>query len=107
LDEAVEPGRWRRCLITTTPIEIAARIAITIRIGTTGDEEEEEELSFAGVAPPGAFVPPAAPPEPFEPPELAGCVPVEPLPGLLWPEPPLPPVLGLPFAADDGALDED
>lgn len=33
----VGPWRWRRCLITT-PIEIAARTAIAIRIGTSGEE---------------------------------------------------------------------
>jgi len=37
--------RWRRCLITTTPTEIAARTAIAIRIGTKGEElSSAEEL---------------------------------------------------------------
>jgi hypothetical protein len=35
------PWRWRRCLITTAPIEIAARAAIAIRIGTKGEEPPE------------------------------------------------------------------
>lgn len=33
------PRPWRRCLITTAPIEIAAKAAIAIRIGTRGEEE--------------------------------------------------------------------
>jgi hypothetical protein len=33
------PCRWRRWRIITTPIEIAAKTAITRRIGTRGEEE--------------------------------------------------------------------
>jgi hypothetical protein len=33
------PRRWRRCLITTAPIEIAASAAIAIRIGISGEDE--------------------------------------------------------------------
>jgi hypothetical protein len=76
------PRRWRRCLNTTAPIEMAARAAIAIRIGTRG---EEEEPSFWVVALSGL---PSAP----------DCWLVVPLPGLRWPVPSRPPVLGLPFA---------
>ena len=46
-------ARWRRCLITTAPIEIAARAAIAIRIGTRGEEPPsslEEARCSAGWA---------------------------------------------------------
>jgi len=39
-----EPPDCRRCRITTAPIEIAAKAAIAIRIGTKGEEEESELL---------------------------------------------------------------
>jgi hypothetical protein len=58
----------------TAPIEIAARAAIAIRIGTKG-EEELPEVVAVDVSP--GFV--------------GACwLPLEPLPGLLWPVPPLP-----------------
>jgi hypothetical protein len=46
LGEGVElaPWRWRRCRIITTPIEIAAKTAITRRIGTRGEELSLEVL---------------------------------------------------------------
>ncbi|MFN8163284.1 MAG: hypothetical protein U0R26_05530 [Solirubrobacterales bacterium] len=85
--------RWRRCLITTTPIEIAARAAIAIRIGTRGEEELPFEVeALAGCC--SATVP-------------AGCAPVVPLPGLPWPVPPSLPVVGLLLAPDDAPPDED
>jgi hypothetical protein len=37
-EEAVGARRWRRCLYVTTPTDIAARAAIPIRIGTSGEE---------------------------------------------------------------------
>jgi hypothetical protein len=49
LGEGVElaPWRWRRCRIITTPIEIAAKTAITRRIGTRGEEELSLDVLFA------------------------------------------------------------
>lgn len=44
-----EPWRWRRTRIARTAIEIAARTAIAIRIGTTGEELPPLSLE-AGVA---------------------------------------------------------
>jgi hypothetical protein len=48
--EKGEPGRWRFCLITTAPIEIAARTATAIRIGTSGEEPPslDEASLFTG-----------------------------------------------------------
>jgi hypothetical protein len=88
LGEIGEPGRCRRCLITTAPIEIAASAASAIRIGTRG----EEELLLGAEA------------------FLTGwaCEPVvEPLPGLPWPVPPPAPVLGLPLISAVGPPDDD
>lgn|GEM_PF-4809330 len=73
--------------MTTTPTEIAARAAIAIRIGTSGeeppsdDDEDEGELltGFADCTEPD-----------FGPPVVA-------LPGLPWPVPVPVPVLGLGF----------
>ena len=47
---AVGPPRWRRCLIITTATEMAARTAIAIRIGTSG-EELPLSLDFEAWAP--------------------------------------------------------
>lgn len=83
------PPRWRRCLITTAPIEIAASAAITIRIGTRGEDEESscEEVGLATFCCSEI--------------EARGCLLAEPLPWLPWPEPPPCPVLELLVAADD------
>jgi hypothetical protein len=50
----VGPRRWRRCLIITTATEIAARTAIAIRIGTSGEEELPLSLDFEAWGP-GCF----------------------------------------------------
>lgn len=73
----VEPEPpWRLCLITTAPIEIAARAAIAIRIGTRGEE------------PPPSSVEALLTGLPFErPPPSPALVP---LPWLPWPLPPFP-----------------
>ena len=85
------PRRWRRCLITTAAIEIAARTAIAIRIGTRG-EDDEPELFDAVEEATGFSVPMA----PFDglalPPEFA-CPP--------WLPPASVPVLGLPDPGED------
>ena len=85
--------RWRRCLITTAPIEIAARAAIAIRIGTKG----EDELSLLAVGVETVW---------FSLSEAVGCLAEEPLPGLPWP---LPPLLPEPewLLPPDGLFDED
>ena len=44
-----EPPRCRRCLMTTAPIEIAARAAIAIRIGISGEEEPSSAVVAAAV----------------------------------------------------------
>ena len=75
------PRRWRRCLIITAPIEIAARAAIAIRIGTSGEEEPLPEVDGLMGGPP-----------PLEP----AALPFDPLPWLPWPDPPLPAPPGLP-----------
>jgi len=38
IERAEPPPRWRRCLSITAPIDIAARTAIAIKIGTSGEE---------------------------------------------------------------------
>ena len=82
--------RWRRCRITTAPIEIAARTAIAIRIGTSGEESRRRRPVRGWLV----LLRPAADPP--------GCA-LEPLPGLPWPAPPsspgtwpLPPPLPVP-----------
>jgi hypothetical protein len=94
LGEIRAPGerRCRRCLITTTPIEIAAKTPIAIRIGTRGEEESPDccELTGRPLERDSTPVPAAA---------------VEPLPSLPWPVPPPLPVLGLAF--DDEPAFED
>lgn len=84
--------RWRRCLITIAPNEIAARTAIAIKIGTTGEDPPpspwEEGLTLVW---------------------SAGCTPFADAPGEglsglpCWPEP-LPLLVG---AADPSSDPED
>lgn len=105
---ASPPSCWRRCLITTTPIEIAARTRIAIRIGIAGEEEpplseDFDSLPGLALAPvPVLFEPLALPPF-----DCCWLAPGEPLPGLLWPAPLPLPVLGLPFADEDEVPDDD
>ena len=90
----VGPRRWRRCLIITTATEIAARTAIAIRIGISGEELLLE--CEAGVA---VFWPPCCTgvPDPL----LA--LP----PGLLCPVPPPLPVAGTPPSFEDESFSAD
>lgn len=76
---------WRRCLITTAAIEIAARTAIAIRIGISGEESPLDEVGVAvdnpaeGESDATAVAPPSLP---------SACVsPEEPLAALPWPLP--------------------
>jgi hypothetical protein len=98
--ETGEPEPWRRCLISTAPIEIAARIAITIRIGISGEEPPSPEPDVVEAT---GSEPCSEPSESWAPLACWGLV--EPLPWLLWPVPPSPLVVGLPFA--DAPPDED
>ena len=80
------------------PIEIAAKAAIAIRIGTKGEDESSSEALSALRGCPGWVADDCCVPVPLSPAFV-------PLPGLPWPVPPSPPEPGL--AATDEPSEED